>query len=388
MPTLRFKLPNLHTTATQTPVSTSTHLETSSSESSETSAESCSPYLPPELISLVLLKLWEVPQPLQERWALLKNIALVNRAWLALITRVSCEDVHISSTRQANAFLRLLPRSSPAQNVDDPFTTEGFQVANEVCRSITFYVASNFKAWTSPLSERPITTADDAASAIRLVLDTVSTHSHLPNLRHVSLQYKNWDYDDAFAHLERGTFPQQVTSLSVHYSFSDSSGVDQFAMAIDWKSARQRARHARTLCGTQPIRVPTLRHLSLSEVTTDFGLDILEVCPNVETLELENVSEAGGLIRVPAITPLPPSVRTLVLRHPGAALSEREILCPWGLHTALRDGLFPRGTTGTKPRIVVRSGPVEPVVFARVRRVCEQFDAELAYERDDLGTHH
>ena len=159
-------------------------------------------------------------------------------------------------------------------------------------------------------------------------------------------------------------------------------------MAIDWKRERQLARHARSLCGTQPIRVPTLRHLSLSEVTTDFGLDILEVCPNVETLELENVSEAGGLIRVPAITPLPPSVRTLVLRHPGAALSEREILCPWGLHTALRDGLFPRGTTGTKPRIVVRSGPVEPVVFARVRRVCEQFDAELAYERDDLGTHH
>ena len=343
-------------------------------------------------LSLTLFKLCEAPQPLQERWALLKNIALVNRAWLALAARVSCQDVHTSSTRHAYAFLRLLVGRPPGQNTDDLFTTEGSQFANEVCHFITFYVDGSVpKESSDPLSTARDTahaTADDASNAIRLVLDTLPIRNYLPNLRHISFRYTDWDYGDVFAHLERGTFPQHVTSLSIHYSFSDAKGPDLhgsslYLMALDWMNARDRDRDlARktgkggpgvTVCA---VRVPTLRHLSLSEVTTGFGEAILEVCPNVETLDI-----VSGPIRVWGLPPLPPSARTLVLRPPNPALSWEETIRRWGLHGALRDGLFPKGAI--RPQIIVRSGLPKPVEFAALRRICEHYDVELVYERDD-----
>ncbi|KAI1784195.1 hypothetical protein LXA43DRAFT_1066986 [Ganoderma leucocontextum] len=368
------------------------------------SAESSSPWLPPELVSRILTKLWEAPQTPQERSALLKNITLVNRAWLTLVALITSRDVHISSKRNAHNFLRLLSKTSPIPKADDLFTTERTRFANDACRSITFHVVDGtFSEWPSPLTKEIVAAlimpdpwpspADDADDAISLVLDKISAPDwHLPNLQHISLRYTDRAFADVFRHLELGPFPPQVTRLSIDYSFSIWHLKFIFSQLWMESSDRDDTRGYVPLpgAGETPRRVvsmiPNLRYLALtSGATTAFVTAILPLCPNVETLEITQPSA----VRLEAIGPqVPSALRTLVLRHPGALSWEQ--LCRWELCLALDSGLFKfparhGGTsTTTKPRIVVRSGTLDdPVVFMEVRRRCECFDVELVHERDD-----
>ncbi|KAI1783478.1 hypothetical protein LXA43DRAFT_1186987 [Ganoderma leucocontextum] len=146
------------------------------------STESFSPWLPPELVSRILTKLWEAPQTPQERSALLKNTTLVNRTWLTLVALITSRDVHISSKRNAHTFLRLLSKTSPIPKADDLFTTERTRFANDACRSVTFRVVDGtLSKWPSPLTKEIVAAlimrdpwpspADDADDAISLVLD-------------------------------------------------------------------------------------------------------------------------------------------------------------------------------------------------------------------------
>ncbi|KAI1783959.1 hypothetical protein LXA43DRAFT_1044566 [Ganoderma leucocontextum] len=351
-------------------MSRSTQLATSSAESS-------SPYIPPELISLILATLWEGPHSSEEQSAVLKNIALVNRTWLTLVARITSRDAHIFNHRTANTFLRLLRAPSPIELKEplDPFSTmEANLCADEMCRSITFHVDGSPSPgslskdtdrvpaipsqWSSP--------AADAFNAISLVLDMVLGLNHVPNLRHISLRFTDWAYDEIFDLLEEGTFPRQVTHLSIDYSFTTPAVAPpfEFYMILRWAGMH---------FGRIPPLVPNVRHLSLSGVTTAFVAVMLQVCPNVETLEITNPAQLIALV------PLNPAVRTLVLRHPGIALS-RKTMTSWTLFSALDAGLF---LSGTKPRIIVRSGTPEPVAFIGLRRSCKRFNADLVYERDD-----
>ncbi|KAM5530293.1 hypothetical protein V8D89_016042 [Ganoderma adspersum] len=297
------------------------------SSSSSGSAEPSLPFFPPELVSFILFKLWEVPQPMRERFALLRNIALINHTWLSLVARIICQDAHICSSRGANAFLRLLPKRSAGQQAHDLFTIEASRVANEVCRSITFYVEGNVSESPGALSA---VEDDGVPNAISLVLDALSASDshHLPNLRHIALHYKNCGPADALGHLERGTFPRQVTSLSVDYVYTVPSDTTWLLAVAEhwiwpWVHNRHVARAHQALAGTRTraARVPTLRHLSLgSEVTAEVATEFLEACPCLETLELGLAKRySGPLSEIPL---LPASVRTVVLRNSGVAWLE------------------------------------------------------------------
>ena len=358
-----------------------------SSSGSSAETRSGSPFFPPELVSFILFKLWEVPQPIRERFALLRNIALVNHTWLTLVARIACQDAHICSSRGANAFLRLLPKRSAGQQAHDLFTIEASRVANEVCRSITFYVEGNVSESPSTLSG----VADDAApNAISLVLDALSASDshHLPNVRHISLHYKNCGPGDALGHLERGTFPRQVTSLSVDYVYTVPSDTWLLAVAEHWiwpwVHNRHVARAHQALAGTRTraARVPTLRHLSLgSEVTAEVATEFLEACPWLETLELGLAKwYSGPLSEIPL---LPASVRTVVLRNSGVAWLEWWLMRQGTVHALLVGGLFRQGQGTTQPRLVIRSGPSDHTYFRLLKRDCVQYDVELVYERDD-----
>ncbi|TBU30675.1 hypothetical protein BD309DRAFT_997033 [Dichomitus squalens] len=291
---------------------TSTLSHTSSPESS---TKRSPPWLPFELISLILTELWEAPQTLAERSALLKNITLVNRTWLALFVRVTSRSVHICNPTSAEAFLRLLPERTLMQGVSDLLTAEASKVANQMCRSVTFHVDGSASLVSGPVADRTPATqmhspSDAASTAMSTVLYMVTVLDQLPNLRHVTIDYKDWGYDDIFDQLRVQTFPPQVTHLSVNYSFTTPALAP---LLIYLKSLYRRQDSSR-------IRIPNVRHLSLSSVPAEFIVDMLQACPNVETLEVTDPA------RLDALAPLPSSVRTLILRHPSVPLSRSQMI--------------------------------------------------------------
>ena len=328
------------------------------------------PWIPPELISLILTKLWDAPQTPQERLALLKNVALVNRTWLPLAACIASYDVHIPSPLSAKGFLRLLPKHQLTQESHDLFTVEANRVADQMCHSITFHASRSVPPSQLELSEDPAAVPlwlgpqnDDALMAVSAVLHRVTAYDRLPNLRHISLQYTDRSFDDVFEQLDSQTFPPQVTHLSINYSFTISA---RTTFAVHLRSIFRRERF---IHGT----LPNVRHLSLSGVTTGFMLDLLTVCPNADTLE---ITHPVGLVMLGS---LPPSTRTLVLRLPGIAWS-KHTMDSWVLVPALQCGLFRRVS---KPQIVVRSGTPDPVALMELRQTCKRFGAQVLYERDD-----
>ena len=146
----------------------------------------------------------------------------------------------------------------------------------------------------------------------------------------------DWDHNDIFQHICRWGFPSQVTHLSLSYAFtavwegmSDQGG-------LDVANALTCIYHPDP--GPSPAFLPGLLHLALSGVPKPFPVLMLKhVYPHIETLELTR-PVVGQL---PALAPLPPATRILVLRYPGVALSETQ-MGAWELHAALERTSFRR----------------------------------------------
>ncbi|KAM5546179.1 hypothetical protein V8D89_000305 [Ganoderma adspersum] len=313
----------------------------------------CAPWIPPELISLIIIKLWEGLLSSDERSASLQNIVLVNRNWLALIAPIASHDVHLFNYRNANAFLTSIPKSCYHR---DLFSSAANKLVNETSRSITFHANGNPSR--SDLSNATPTFWEsfDINQAIACVMRRVTQANWLPNLQHISFRYTDWIYDDIIRQAEYGYLPRQVTHLSVDYSFTApaaSAPSFESPMVLEWTCNWYR--HS---CFSASIR-----RLSLSGMPVGLVAIMLQlVCPKVETLELAHRAQLAALV------PLPPTMRTLVLCHPGVAVC-KETMASWGLDTALDVGLYPKGSE-SKLRIVLR-------------RTCQCFNVELVYERDD-----
>ena len=325
-----------------------------------------SPWIPPELVSLILTKLWEERLSSDERASLLQNIVLVNRTWLTLVAPIASRDVHLFDKQHASAFLGSIPKHSYHRSL---FSNEASQFVNEACHSITFHIDGNLKASRSGLAKATpaVWETSQIDEAIGLVLDMVTGFPQwLPNLRHMSFQYTDWAYDDIFEQMRWEYVPKQVTHLSVDYSFSDPASVPAFESATtlrwsDWKNIRW---------------FWNIKRCSFSGMSTGLVAAFFRMlaCSNVETLEIAHP------VQLAALASLPPRIHTLVLCHPGIAIS-KNTMESWALDTALGAGIFGEGI---KPRIVVRSGTPDPVAFIGLARTCKDFNAELVYERDDV----
>ena len=387
----------LHDTTT-TEVSTEpTHPATSSP-----SAKSpCPPCVPPELLSLVLIELWEAQQTPEERSVLLQNTVSVNRTWLMLMARIASCDVHISDTQNASIFVWLLsmwPESPrPTAKEAGPFTRERSRFANEMCRSISFYVDGRTSPPCSPTRPPP---SRDASDAISFVLHTISTQGgrqYLPNLRHISFRYMDMGHEDIFKHLEQEPFPPQVARLSIDYAFTDRQS--KYTLYEQWLCTRDKDRgyaplRTETGRGVAAAQPPVLnvRRLSLSGVVTQVVAAILRVCPNVGTLALP----VPCPVYMDEIAPLPPALRTLVLQHPGPATLARlrrsaEEEWYWELSFILGGGLFPRAVGGgritatkPRPRLIVRPSVHHPALYVALRRSCNRAKVKFVYECDDF----
>ncbi|KAM5539565.1 hypothetical protein V8D89_006674 [Ganoderma adspersum] len=345
-------------------------------------AEPCTPSIPSELVYIILEHLWEETHTLHSRATLLKNIVLVNRTWLALSARIASRDAHPSCHHNPITFLRLIAQPDSSGEPCDLFSAELNRVATQSCRSLTFEVNRRPK-WPCVDDERSI--------GVGLALRLASVPHSIPNLRHISLLHTGWYYNHIFQHIRFWGIPPQVTHLSLAYAFTDVSkdmlmvrGFD-ITDALTWIYKPSLAPHRRT------AYTPGLRHLALSGVPKAFTVLMLKhVCPDVETLELTHPA-AGQL---PALAPLPPATRTLVLRYPVVALCYTQMEA-WGLPEALERGLFPGPPSGAdvsnnnlelklKPaRIVLRLGTRSRMAFDKLRHECNRFDVELVYELED-----
>ncbi|KAI0352327.1 hypothetical protein OH77DRAFT_1409321 [Trametes cingulata] len=331
------------------------------------------PWLPPELVEQILAEAWATWMLPDERATLFTTLCKVNRMWLGLFLRVALRDVHIPCPLFARDFLRLLPERATSLGEADLFTAEAAALVSRLCRSVTFHVDGSASrtgeggtAGGGDPGEPSIklySQTDAAPSAISTVLYMVSTFDYLPHLRHVALHYTDWGYDDLFDQLRLAVFPTQVTHLSLHYSFSAPALVP---LAVYLKTLYTRHHQAH-------FSIPTVRHLSVSGVPTEFVADMLEICPKLETVEMAMPA------RLYVLAPLPKSVRTLVLNVPGTTL-DREQMHWWMLTAAMEGKLFHPEAKG---RIIVRAGTPDPVAWTDLRRHCKRFGVELVYERDE-----
>ncbi|RPD76583.1 hypothetical protein L226DRAFT_533664 [Lentinus tigrinus ALCF2SS1-7] len=347
----------------QTPCNT---LMQTSSHNPLSSGTTVHPWLPSELVSQILAEVWNAPQSTRSRSELFKRLCKVNKTWLTLFVRVAMRDVHLSCPLDAEAFLRVLPERTNC----DLFTTEASQNADR-CRSITFHVdgrASDALSHDGQSELKLFSGVDPACNTISNVLYTITTLDSLPNLRHITIKYINWGYEDIFLRLQC-PFPPQVTHLSIDYGFSHGA-VNPLISYLKHTYSRQPP-SPRTI-------LPNVRHLSMSGVPSEVVADMLEVCPSVETLEIVNPSKLSVL------APLPPSVRTIVMRYPWWPTGMEETSW-WMLGEAMRKGLF-HPSLPDRPQIILRSGTPNPWSFIPNWRLCKHYGVDLVYDRDETRT--
>ncbi|KAI0793936.1 hypothetical protein C8Q74DRAFT_1245794 [Fomes fomentarius] len=334
---------------------------------SEVSKPSSIPWFPPELISQILTELWDASQCDEERALLTRTVCLVNRTWLSLFLRISLRDVHLPSPFSADDFLRLLPENAILPGQGNPFSFEASQLANHACRTLTFrldgHVNPGDDGSQNPPAIKVYSDTDPASSALSTVLYMVTTLGKLPNLRRISLEYIDWGYENIFDQLSTPTLPPQVTHLSAHFAFTTPAlaPLATYLKTLFTRRDRPRVTH------------PNVRRLSLAGIPMELVADMLQIFPNVETLEIMSGA------RLYVLGTLPPSVRTIVLRHPGMPLEAEEMQW-WGLESALEGGLFLPGAEG---RIILQSGTPDPIALTQIKRACKRHRVGLSYERDD-----
>ncbi|RPD75432.1 hypothetical protein L226DRAFT_560005 [Lentinus tigrinus ALCF2SS1-7] len=320
------------------------------------------PWLPCELVSRILAQVWNTPHSTESRSALFKKLCRVNKTWLALFVRVAMRDVHLSCPLDAEAFLRVIPERTDC----DLFTAEASQNADK-CHSITFYVDGRTSyAHGQSTGLKLFSAMDPACNAISNVLYTITTLDSLPNLRHVTIKYIDWGYEDIFDQLQFNPFPPQVTHLSIDYVFS-TAAMTPLASYLENTYSRQPPSPHTTL--------PNVRHLSMSGAPSEVVADMLAVCPDVEILEVINPSELSVL------APLPPSVRTIVMRYPWWPMGVEEMSW-WMLEEAMRKGLFHPGLRD-RLQIILRSGTPNPWYFIQNWGLCKYYGVDLLYYRDE-----
>ncbi|KAF9499616.1 hypothetical protein BDN71DRAFT_128282 [Pleurotus eryngii] len=238
--------------------------------------------LPPEIIEDILNIIWASPLTLNERITLMSSSVLISKAWTVIYSRVSSKDIFIPCPNYVPYFINLLHGPS---TIFDPTL---HHLPQERCRSLSFRVEMrpHHKFWDH-------LTPWNASSIFDLLYCLDRIPAYMPNLRRIAIQYSGGGYTDLYQGFRLRNFPPQVTDLEISF--------------VDNLTSLNRPPKAYTTRMKHTCYMPSLRRLTVrGEGLSWFILEMLDVSPNVHTLEMdlgnrdvwktERMSEVASLI--------------------------------------------------------------------------------------------
>ncbi|KAI0051034.1 hypothetical protein FA95DRAFT_1461827, partial [Auriscalpium vulgare] len=259
------------------------------------------PILPIEIMEHILALAWHSPTTGSARITMQHTLPLVSHAFLAIYNRLSLTDVHLTSADHCYNYLHALATRPAADASRARLALPYFADANARCRSITFHIPAPPSAEPGGGAVHIYRESDPMGQALSATLARIRELGYVPGLARVAVVYSDWGYNDIFDHNRLLYLPESVHSLELRFAFNASTD----PRVIQGLSARYFGRPR--LSGWA---MPGVRHLRLVGACPDLAIDTAQVCPNVETIELDEVKNLNVL------APLPPTVRKLVLEAP------------------------------------------------------------------------
>ncbi|KAF4593065.1 hypothetical protein EYR38_008775 [Pleurotus pulmonarius] len=242
--------------------------------------------LPLEIQEDIFCIVWASPLTLKERTTLMTSSVLVSKAWTCIYSRVSSKDVFIPCPNYVPYFIKLLHGPS---NIFDPAL---HHLPQDRCRSLSFRVEMrpHHKFWEHLIP-------CNASSIFDLLHYIHRIPTYLPNLRRIAIQYSGGGYTDLYQGFRLRNFPSQVTDLEISFVHNLPSSQHDYNSSPRAYTARMK----------HTCYMPSLRRLTVrGEGLSWFILEMLDVSPNVDTLEMdlgnidvwrtERMSEVASLI--------------------------------------------------------------------------------------------
>jgi hypothetical protein len=239
--------------------------------------------LPNELIDKIILEAWILPLTTEDRITLMTASTLVNKTWSHMFACISFKDVHIPCPSYLPSYFGIIRKTNFYSKTQSP--------EELACRSIHLTVentpihprASPIESIRSPIER---TAADMPMGRIlaQLVWTLGTSPGGFPNLRTLSVDFINMDFDDIFANHRFFQFPHQVTDLELRFSFSPQTP--------PWLLHALRTNQARRSHRVHTY-LPSVRRLMVLGGSEAFVADVVQTCKGLETLEVDFPVEFG-----------------------------------------------------------------------------------------------
>jgi hypothetical protein len=231
------------------------------------------------MVERIIHEAWSSPLSTSDRITLMTSSLLVNKIFQLTFLSISSKDVHIPHIKYVSHFVQIIAGYSP---INDAYSNSPHR---RCCSSVTFHVQ------TQGIGK------DNFTDPYGGLLYSLHCTPFLPNLRRVSIEHFDWDFEDILNNGRLIWFPDQVTDLEVTYP-----PLTQYAMEVlKGKSFDHLKRNwslpyvkRLTIRGAADGLVKDIarRCLGLEEVVTDADadLDIMTAFPDsVRSLKLEGV---------------------------------------------------------------------------------------------------
>ncbi|KAJ7621988.1 hypothetical protein DFH06DRAFT_769792 [Mycena polygramma] len=249
-------------------------------------AQNTIPRLPVELVEAIITAAWHMSLSSDERITFMHSSTLVNSAWADTYDSVSSRDVYIPSAAFCDHFIRRL-RETPAPVPSScikrflrRFRTPAKpslkrRSSNISCQSLTIQIPQFnddlYKNGGICLPYLPM------GAVLDNLLEQLDAHSLVPNLRRLSIEYRDAAVDDIFHRTGMAALPPQITHLDLRFSFS---AVAPTCLIVSLREWAERRKHASWIARS-------VTHLSIDGAGKDVIQAALKGCPNTQILEVD-----------------------------------------------------------------------------------------------------
>lgn len=303
------------------------------------------PWLPTELVERIIREAWTLPLSPKERTTLMDSSYLVNHTWQSLFVKINSADVHIACPAHAQRLFRILRRddwvySNPDYNYPD---------LDLICTSLTFTLDAAVYPIRSP---RPGTSKMDVT--ICSTIDMLDTIKYLPNLYRLCIHHANWNEAEAFDQFRFTTFLPQITELE--FTFSGPGGVTP----VDAKILPSKY--------LQWSSLASITKVIISGASEGFIRTIVNVCPNVKTLQID------GTPKMPSLAPFPARIHKLIIKNPGIREGRIEGL----VGAMLTKGLIEKSSV--TPEVILEWGEVDSAAWTWFETMAKDSGVSISHQ--------